>query len=305
MLKIAFIALTLFTTNSYAMGSKRMKVAAPDYQRAKRVVFIGIDGLGGHNLEHKTLEGKTPNISALRNKSAWTHKAFIDLHALSGPNWSGMLTANRSSRTKINSNKCTRGKGLTTIFDQIKKYAPKMSTALVTNWNILKCYPKEGSIDTYSFLKSDEEVTDRALEILKKTPPNFFFIYLGDVDNYGHGSGKGNTPEYNKAVINADKQVGRIMNTLEEENLLEDTLVILASDHGHGIVAGGHSWGLAPVPFYVSHPAVKIGKMRWRMVPSKQIRIHLVAPLSAYFLGLPDAPEWQYSAKAMFPYIVK
>ncbi len=301
---IIFPTLLLMSFEAFSMGSKRMKVDPPDRARAKYVFYFGIDGLGGHNLEHKSLKGKLPNITALRENSAWSHKAFIDLHALSGPNWSGMQTANRSSKHGIHTNECENGNGLTTIFDQIKTHAPELTTGIVTNWPMVRCYSKPGSIDFYEEGGKDIVIAQKAIELIKEKRPNFLFTYFGDVDTAGHSS-KGNAPLYNEAVIKADKALGMVMETIKEEGLLEDSLIILTSDHGHGIVAGGHSWGLAPVPLYFSHKDIKKGKMRWRMRPSKQIRIHLVAPVSAYFLGLPDAPEWHYSSKALHPYILR
>lgn len=65
-----------------------------------------------------------------------------------------------------------------------------------------------------------------------------------------------------------DHQVGRIMNTLMEEGLDENTIVIYISDHGdwmgdHGLILKGpmHYEGLLKVPMIVKGPGVPAGKV--------------------------------------------
>ncbi|MFZ8934016.1 MAG: alkaline phosphatase family protein [Bacteriovoracaceae bacterium] len=296
--------LFLMSMESFSMGSKRMKVPAPTKQLAEYVVILGIDGLGGHNLKKGDLYKHLPNLMALRANSAWTEKAAIDLFSLSGPNWAAMQTGSRSSKHKVFNNECQRGKGLPTIFDQIKKYKPELTTATVANWDKIACYSKEGSIDTKIKTQSDEATTEKTIELIKKEAPNFLFVHFDDVDHYGHSSGKGNTPEYNTAVIKTDKRIGKVVKALKEKGIFKDTLIIVVADHGHGLYAGGHSSGLHPVPLYLHHKNFIKGEMKRRVIPSKQLRVNLVAPVSAYFLGIPDAKEWQYSSKALLPYIL-
>ena len=297
-------ALTMLTiTSTHAMGSKRMKTPDPTSQKVEHIVVIGVDGLGGHNLDHKTLNGKVPNIMALRSKSAWTHKAAIDLYALSGPNWAAMQTASRSSYHKVLNNECHRGRGINTIFDQIKAHRPELLTAAVGVWDKFMCYSKEGSIDIKIKPKSDSETTKEVVKLINEKAPHYLFVHYDDVDHYGHSSGKGNTPEYNKAVIATDKAIGTIVQALKDRGIYEDTLIIFVADHGHGLIAGGHSSGLHPVPLYFHNKNFKYGEMIRKAIPSKQLRINLVAPISAFMLGIPDAKEWQYSSKAVQKYI--
>jgi len=65
-----------------------------------------------------------------------------------------------------------------------------------------------------------------------------------------------------------DHQIGRIMNTLMEEGLDENTIVIYISDHGdwmgdHGLILKGpmHYEGLLKVPMIVKGPGVPAGKV--------------------------------------------
>ena len=65
---------------------------------------------------------------------------------------------------------------------------------------------------------------------------------------------------YNRLVEMADQQIGRVMEVVEKEGMLDDTLIIFSSDHGDG--QGCHRWNQkwslydesARVPFLVSAP---------------------------------------------------
>jgi len=71
---------------------------------------------------------------------------------------------------------------------------------------------------------------------------------------------------YYRMVELADKEIGRILSTLREEGMEENTVIIFTSDHGDGI--GAHRWAqknmfydeCSRIPFIVSQPgATKVG----------------------------------------------
>ncbi len=65
---------------------------------------------------------------------------------------------------------------------------------------------------------------------------------------------------YNRLVEMVDRQIGRVLETLEQEGMMEDTLIVFSSDHGDG--QGCHRWNQkwslydesARVPFIVAAP---------------------------------------------------
>ena len=65
--------------------------------------------------------------------------------------------------------------------------------------------------------------------------------------------------DYYRLTEAVDKQVGRVIDALEQEGLMENTLIIFTSDHGDG--AASHKWhsklslyeGPATVPFIISY----------------------------------------------------
>lgn len=93
-------------------------------------------------------------------------------------------------------------------------------------------------------------VTGLAEELIKKSRKENFFIFLHYWDTHtpyncpknflekkkGHISSKEVLlSRYNGAVRYVDQQIGRLFDVLREERLLEDTLIIVTSDHGESL----------------------------------------------------------------------
>ena len=71
---------------------------------------------------------------------------------------------------------------------------------------------------------------------------------------------------YAAEIAFTDEWIGRLMNRLADQNLLDETVVIYSSDHGltlgeQGIV-GKHGaraqWHIYHVPFFIRHPEGKL-----------------------------------------------
>ena len=266
----------------------------------KYVVVIGVDGLGSSNLKDLRLRGKTPNIDFIKSKSAWTYHAKIDRVAMSGQNWAAMLTGSGSKVHGVNSNQCIRGNKLPTIFDVLK--GQSLKTALVHEWTPIVCYSKQSSIDIHHLVKGTDVVAEKAISVLEKDNPNFLFIAFDEVDSTSHKHG-GISREFIQSIQNVDRAVGSIIQSLKRMGRLDKTLLIFTADHGSSRLYRGHSTKLARVPFFVSGPKVKKGKMKIRLFGKRVIRNGLVAPLVSQFFGVPSPKVWEYSAKPLSRYL--
>lgn len=268
--------------------------------RYKHVIFIGVDGFGSKNYK-KVSPSSIPNINFIKNNGAWTLKAKIDIRAFSGPNWMGMLTGSHSPHHGVETNNCENGKGLPTIFEVVREQLPDAEIGLIYDWTSIGCYPKKASLnhDVVFAEGETEKIGYEASRYIKEKRPNFLFVYFTEIDHAGHHSGKGNSPEYNKAVENSDKAIGNILKAINEAKMTDDTLVIFSSDHGHGTVAGNHSWTFAPVPLFFMGNGVKKGKMR----SGRQIRNNFIAPLISKALGIQSSPEWDFLETPLSNYL--
>ncbi|NLS14508.1 DUF3413 domain-containing protein [Vibrio sp. SM6] len=81
--------------------------------------------------------------------------------------------------------------------------------------------------------------------------PWFSYLELTTVDNYSHPS-RDNTKSasealkqaYDDAVNAADNEVARVLNTLKEQQLLQETIVVITSNHASEFnETGSNSWG--------------------------------------------------------------
>ncbi|CAG8486353.1 2381_t:CDS:1 [Cetraspora pellucida] len=80
----------------------------------------------------------------------------------------------------------------------------------------------------------DEDVVNKVNEFIRGCESNeikFLFIHLTDCDEHGHNYGYG-TKQYLKQIQSLDKQIGIIMRTIKEKGWIEDSLVIMTTDHG-------------------------------------------------------------------------
>jgi predicted AlkP superfamily pyrophosphatase or phosphodiesterase len=77
----------------------------------------------------------------------------------------------------------------------------------------------------------DEARTDITRHILKTHRPQLTMLHLLSTDGAQHDYGPG-SPEADEAAEGADRQVARILETLEESGLRRNTVVAVVSDHG-------------------------------------------------------------------------
>ena len=103
-------------------------------------------------------------------------------------------------------------------------------------WDGRKMRPSEGYADTL--------FTDRSIDFLKRHKGEPFFLYVAFICPHGKPAAPQEEIDafkdkydlqnatYAAEIVRMDKDVGRLMKTLDDLNLAEQTLVIFTSDHG-------------------------------------------------------------------------
>jgi Type I phosphodiesterase / nucleotide pyrophosphatase len=77
----------------------------------------------------------------------------------------------------------------------------------------------------------DRYIMDAALQVLDAEEPDLFFITLVSANIVGHLYGP-DSSEIEAAIEETDRQIGRLIDELQARNWLDDTLIVVASDHG-------------------------------------------------------------------------
>lgn len=100
------------------------------------------------------------------------------------------------------------------------------------------------------FIQNDSAVTDHSIETIaamKASGQPFFHTAYYYGNHYPYIENEDNkSPSYNdylKSVALNDKEIGRLLDTLETRGLLEDTIIVLTSDHGEEFTENGHPMG--------------------------------------------------------------
>jgi len=167
---------------------------------------------------------------------------------------------------------------------------------------------KTASAVTDEFLAWHDERGDR---------PFFAFLNFYDVHNAwelpldAFTARRGVRPEwlrYQSVLRSVDRQVGRLLDSLERRGALENTYVILAADHGEllgerNLTGHGQSlyYPLLHVPLIVSGPGVPEGARIERMVSLRDIAATIadLANLEPVFPGYSLARVWRGDSAAV------
>jgi arylsulfatase A-like enzyme len=115
--------------------------------------------------------------------------------------------------------------------------------------------------------KRGNVVNEEAIRWIERDTTRPFFVFLNYFDVHDPYGAPGETPglgriaEYDSGVRYVDEQIGRLLQTLEAEHRLQNTLVIVTSDHGeslgqHGLLYHAQAlyWELIHVPLIVWFP---------------------------------------------------
>ena len=230
------LALVLFfgcTCTAFAAGNS-------SYGAYKHVVIVGIDGAGRF-----IKQAHTPNFDRMFKDGAVDYTARTETKSDSGPNWGAMLTGVSFLHTKmengtVSSVQRTSDTKYPSIYNVVRSAMPDSVLASYVNWNAVNYGIIESDLGVEEVnITDDNALTDAICEYFAAgNKPTLFFVQIDCVDAAGHAYGSSST-EYFEAIQTADGYLGRIFDAVEENGMLDDTLFIVAADHGHK-PNGGH-----------------------------------------------------------------
>ena len=262
---------------------------------AKHVILIGSDGFGAYAFE----KAKVPNLRKMMKNGAYTLTARSVLPSSSAVNWASMIMGSGpelhgytewgSKTPELPSAIVGKDSGIyPSIFSLIEKQMPQTTKGVSYTWGGIGYLFEKKIVDLDYNGPEDRQTVDIALKFIEEQRPVFTFIHLTHPDNEGHEIGH-DTPEYYSAVEKIDSLIGDILRTLEDKNILDETVIIFSSDHG-GVDKGHGGKTLLEVEI----PWVVYGKnVPQRGQLSSTVVTYDTAATIAYILGLKTPEYWR------------
>jgi len=294
MKKILNILGTLFLGTVLLYSCKISNKENNPRQITKHVILIGSDGFGAYAFE----KAKIPNLRKMMNEGAFSLQARSVLPSSSAVNWASMIMGSSpelhgytewgSKTPELPSRIVGEEKIYPTIFSVIDTQMPEAKKGVSYTWEGIGYLFEKNIVDLDFNGKTDEETTEKALKFIIEEKPALTFIHLSHPDNVGHQIGH-DTLEYYAAVEKVDSLVGKIINTLEENGIMDDTVIIFSSDHGGvGKGHGGKSLLEVEIPWIIYGKNISaIGELKSSIVT------YDTATTIAYLLGLKAPDFWR------------
>ena len=210
----------------------------------KHVVIFGVDGAGA-----SVTDCYTPRFDEIFKDGNINYNGIAEYPTQSAENWSSMFTGMSPQKHQDSNARAAlmpKSSKYPTFFKIHSLSDPEASFVSIVNWtpvnkgliendieNMFKDSPE--GIDS---VVTDENVTALALEKLNEKVPTILFLQYDSVDDMGHAYG-GGSKHYRQCIEILDKHLGEIYDFYKEKGLLDDTLFIYVTDHGHTL-KGGH-----------------------------------------------------------------
>ncbi len=295
-MKLALKKILFFTIISSLLScsfDKKNALEKQNYQYAKHIILIGSDGFGAYAFE----KAKIPNIRKMMNNGSYSLQARSVLPSSSAVNWASMIMGSGpelhgftewgSKTPELPSRIIGKGGIYPTIFSLIDEQLPNSKKGVSYNWGGIGYLFEKSMVDLDFNGETDEETVDKALEFLVENKPIFTFIHMSEPDNTGHGIGH-DTPEYYESVEKIDSLVGQIIDTLEKQKMMEETIILFTSDHG-GIDKGHGGKTLLEVEI----PWIIYGRGIHKKKLDQTIVTYDTGATIAFLLGLKIPEYWR------------
>jgi predicted AlkP superfamily pyrophosphatase or phosphodiesterase len=216
---------------------------------------------------------KHPNLDKMVADGVLSLTTRPVMPSITLPNWTSHMTGSGPEEHGITSNDWTMEKHTLapiatdkegyypSIFKVLKDEIPSSKIAYYYNWKELINPINKKYLDEVSFEENDryQENYSKAYNFLVKNKqnPTLVFLYSVHTDHAGH-SFKWMSPEYIKAIEDADVEIGILLNKLKTAGIYKDTHFLLITDHG-GINQGhgGVSMSEMQVPWAITGPQIR------------------------------------------------
>ena len=246
----------------------------------KRVVILGVDGMGAF-----VKDTDTPNIDRIFKDGATTYSARTSVPSISGQCWGSLLTGASAYAHGLNNSivgsEPYDSDELPTIFKRVHDAMPDAALASYCHWESVNIGIIEDDIGVTKVNGEDVTLHEDIVTYFAENDPVLFYSHFDSPDGAGHGDGYGEEPHL-KQITTVDGYIGEVYDALEANGKLEDTLFIVATDHG-GTPGGGHG-GYTDAEMNIFFGAA--GKSVKKGSTIGEMNIRDIAAIALYALGI-------------------
>lgn len=249
-----------------------------DKRLTENIVLLNIDGC---RLD-RYYEAGLPFLTSLEKESTYFPEGIETVYrALTNPAFASILTGAIPKSHGIVNNNLGQEIQIEALPDVVK--AKLYGSMHIKHFSKPQWDTKIVSLPTHSIYKSDQLMFSWLQDdLLSPDGTRLFIADISETDFLGHAYGS-ESRQYLEALKRADQRIGAFFQWMNKHNLLNNTAVIICSDHG--IKRIDHSYLLFNAEKYV--PFMITGKPIKKNNPLKfRASIMDIAPTISYLLGV-------------------
>jgi len=286
--------------NRHNIASELLEVPQIDTPTAitDQILILFVDGMR----YDKMLEANTPNMDSLMANGTTFSNYRVILPSYSRVNYAAFSTGSTTNMTNVFANGYDDELELPTLYSLID--SNDLNKSLISDeggW--AKFLGKDSDVTVYvdtisHSLQEGLEVKDAALATIPGNFSNIQFIGFDDVDAAGHDFGAASST-YIQMIENTDSYIGEILDLYDSLGQLDNTTIVLFSDHGHEDI-GGHG-GETIAQTHGSFILAGKGVTNKGIISDKLTRTNFITPSLLAMLGIPLAPTM--NGQVLFDFI--
>ncbi|NHJ48892.1 MAG: sulfatase-like hydrolase/transferase [Asgard group archaeon] len=252
-----------------------------------QILLIFVDGMRFDKL----IDAETPNIDRLMINGTTFSEYHSVLPSFSRVNYAAFASGSSTNITTVFSNEYDENLSMPTLYSEA--YRSGLTTGIVSDGKSWIRFLQ--NFTTVVYVDEDKDavpnkdiyVKDAAVTTIENNFSQIQFIDFSTVDKAGHVYGAASI-EYLETIELIDSYIGEIIDAYDNISQLDNTTIVLFSDHGHDDIGGhgGSDYNQTHASLVIANQGIKeTGK-----IIDRRITMNYVTPTLLAMLGLPVAP---------------